>query len=192
MIDSLSRRDCYWRRQPASISSNNAGSGRSGVVPPTSERPAEAWGSGLFEWIARPDCHYEGLDGDERGMRTARWVAAAALIVVAGCGSGEPAQTSDSVSASPPPAETTSSFYTPVPPPPPEPEPEPAPAPREPPVAAECHPNYEGACVPIASDVDCAGGSGNGPEYVEGPVYIVGEDVYGLDDSDPDVIGCES
>ena len=32
-----------------------------------------------------------------------------------------------------------------------------------------CDPNYTGACVPIASDVDCAGGSGNGPAYVEGP-----------------------
>ncbi|WP_431606782.1 hypothetical protein [Mycolicibacterium neoaurum] len=29
--------------------------------------------------------------------------------------------------------------------------------------AAPCDPNYSGACVPIASDVDCAGGSGNGP-----------------------------
>jgi uncharacterized protein YabE (DUF348 family) len=26
-----------------------------------------------------------------------------------------------------------------------------------------CDPNYGGACVPIASDVDCARGSGNGP-----------------------------
>ena len=34
-----------------------------------------------------------------------------------------------------------------------------------------CDPNYTGACVPIASDVDCAGGSGNGPAYVAGPVY---------------------
>ena len=34
----------------------------------------------------------------------------------------------------------------------------------------QCDPNYSGACVPIASDVDCAGGSGNGPAYVQGPV----------------------
>jgi len=44
-----------------------------------------------------------------------------------------------------------------------------------------CDPNYEGACVPIASDVDCAGGSGNGSEYVRGPVCVVGTDVYELD-----------
>jgi hypothetical protein len=44
--------------------------------------------------------------------------------------------------------------------------------------------------VPIASDVDCAGGSGNGPAYVSGPVRVIGDDVYGLD-SDKDGIGCE-
>ncbi len=54
----------------------------------------------------------------------------------------------------------------------------------------ECDPNYEGACVPIASDVDCAGGSGNGPEYVRGPVYVVGSDIYDLD-RDGDGVGCD-
>lgn len=53
-----------------------------------------------------------------------------------------------------------------------------------------CDPNYAGACVPIASDVDCAGGSGNGPAYVRGPVRVVGQDIYGLD-RDNDGIGCE-
>ena len=54
----------------------------------------------------------------------------------------------------------------------------------------ECDPNYSGACVPIASDVDCAGGSGNGPAYVRGPVYVVGSDVYDLD-RDGNGVGCE-
>jgi hypothetical protein len=54
----------------------------------------------------------------------------------------------------------------------------------------KCDPNYSGACVPIASDVDCAGGSGNGPAYVRGPVTVVGSDIYDLD-SDGDGIGCE-
>lgn len=54
----------------------------------------------------------------------------------------------------------------------------------------QCDPNYSGACVPIASDVDCAGGSGNGPAYVQGPVRVIGTDIYGLD-SDGDGIGCE-
>jgi len=56
--------------------------------------------------------------------------------------------------------------------------------------AAECDPNYD-PCVPIASDVDCAGGSGNGPEYVQGPVRVIGRDIYRLD-RDNDGIGCES
>lgn len=53
-----------------------------------------------------------------------------------------------------------------------------------------CDRNYSGACVPIASDVDCAGGSGNGPAYVRGPVTVVGSDIYGLD-RDGDGVGCE-
>lgn len=54
-----------------------------------------------------------------------------------------------------------------------------------------CHPSYEGACVPAnASDVDCAGGSGNGPAYV-GPVRVVGPDVYDLD-RDSNGEGCEN
>ena len=53
----------------------------------------------------------------------------------------------------------------------------------------ECDPNYD-PCVPVASDVDCAGGRGNGPEYVYGPVTVIGKDVYGLD-RDHDGIGCE-
>ncbi|ASR37283.1 hypothetical protein BAY61_22350 [Prauserella marina] len=84
------------------------------------------------------------------------------------------------------------------PPPPPEaPEPvepsapaPPPPPPVEPPApVSQCDPNYTG-CVPIASDVDCAGGSGNGPAYVSGPVEVVGSDIYGLD-SDGDGIACE-
>jgi hypothetical protein len=57
------------------------------------------------------------------------------------------------------------------------------------PSAPACHPSYE-PCVPVASDVDCAGGSGNGPAYVRGPVRVLGSDPYGLD-RDGDGIGCE-
>jgi hypothetical protein len=55
---------------------------------------------------------------------------------------------------------------------------------------SQCDPNYSGACVPIASDVDCAGGSGNGPAYVRGPVKVIGTDIYDLD-RDGDGWGCE-
>jgi hypothetical protein len=52
-----------------------------------------------------------------------------------------------------------------------------------------CDPNYSG-CVPIASDVDCAGGGGNGPAYVTGPVKVIGVDIYRLD-RDKDGYGCD-
>ncbi|WGW05054.1 hypothetical protein [Tropicibacter oceani] len=55
---------------------------------------------------------------------------------------------------------------------------------------AACDGNYDWACVLVASDVDCAGGSGNGPAYVQGPVKVVGRDVYKLD-RDKNGYGCE-
>ena len=63
-------------------------------------------------------------------------------------------------------------------------------APKQAAPPSNCDPNYAGTCVPISSDVDCAGGSGNGPAYVRGPVTVIGSDIYGLD-SDHDGIGCE-
>ncbi|WP_460772143.1 G5 domain-containing protein [Microbacterium sp. GXF7504] len=67
--------------------------------------------------------------------------------------------------------------------------PAPAPAPAQP--ASGCDPNYAGACVPIDSDVDCAGGSGDGPSYFSGVAQVVGRDVYGLD-RDKDGWACET
>lgn len=56
--------------------------------------------------------------------------------------------------------------------------------------ASECDPSYTGACLdPYASDYDCEGGSGDGPNYT-GAVAVVGDDHYGLD-SDNDGYGCE-
>ncbi|MEV0294895.1 hypothetical protein [Nocardia sp. NPDC050710] len=52
-----------------------------------------------------------------------------------------------------------------------------------------CHPSYT-PCVPYASDVDCEGGSGNGPAYT-GRVQVIGPDVYDLD-RDGNGIGCEN
>lgn len=54
-----------------------------------------------------------------------------------------------------------------------------------------CDPNYEGACLkPNSPDYDCAGGSGNGPDYT-GPVRVVGDDHYDLD-RDGDGEACET
>jgi endonuclease YncB( thermonuclease family) len=64
-------------------------------------------------------------------------------------------------------------------------------APKPTPVAGKCHSSYKGACLdPAVSDYDCAGGSGNGPGYVEGPIQVVGPDEYRLD-GDGDGIACE-
>jgi len=52
-----------------------------------------------------------------------------------------------------------------------------------------CHPSYD-PCVPVASDVDCAGGRGNGPAYT-GRVRVIGPDVYELD-GDGDGIACDA
>ena len=55
---------------------------------------------------------------------------------------------------------------------------------------ANCHPSYSGACLdPNASDYDCAGGEGNGPEYT-GTVTVIGPDEFDLD-ADGDGLGCE-
>ena len=65
--------------------------------------------------------------------------------------------------------------------------PPPVPAPAPPPTT-DCQ-GYS-PCLPPGPDVDCAGGSGDGPRYVDGPVYVNGSDPYGLD-SDGDGVGCE-
>jgi micrococcal nuclease len=80
---------------------------------------------------------------------------------------------------------------TPVPTPSPTPLPTPAPTPVPTAQPAQCHPSYVGACLKIgAGDYDCAGGSGNGPNYVKGPIQVVGYDEFDLD-RDGDGIACE-
>ena len=72
---------------------------------------------------------------------------------------------------------------------PPPPTTQPPPPPTTP--SRSCHPSYEGACLdPTASDYDCAGGSGNGPKYVQGPVKVRPPDPFDLD-ADADGLGCE-
>ena len=58
-----------------------------------------------------------------------------------------------------------------------------------PPASANCTPGYD-PCIPPGPDADCAGGKGNGPRYVTGPIRVTGSDPYGLD-SDHDGMACE-
>jgi len=104
----------------------------------------------------------------------------------------------------------------PIPTPEPEPEPEPeiAPTPTPAPIttskpaqkpkpkpapkpAPSCEPSYTNVCIPIGSaDYDCAGGSGNGPNYIAGPVYVRHDvpnpDPHGLDRGGEYGVGCEN
>lgn len=67
----------------------------------------------------------------------------------------------------------------------------PQPPPPPPPDNGNCTPGYS-PCIPPGPDVDCAGGSGDGPRYVEGPVTVTGSDPYRLDEGGEPGIGCES
>ena len=60
-----------------------------------------------------------------------------------------------------------------------------------PPKPSNCDPAYPGVCLKDGiGDYDCAGGSGNGPNYVNGPITVRAPDPFGLD-SDHDGVGCE-
>ncbi len=58
--------------------------------------------------------------------------------------------------------------------------------------ARNCDPAYPDACLHDGiGDYDCAGGSGNGPNYVDGPIQVRSPDPFDLD-RDSDGVGCES
>lgn len=61
--------------------------------------------------------------------------------------------------------------------------------PPPPPEPRSCTSGYN-PCLPPAPDYDCAGGSGDGPAYANGPIYVTGSDPYDLD-SEGDGIACE-
>ena len=65
----------------------------------------------------------------------------------------------------------------------------PANTPPDTPRAEDCQ-GYD-PCLEPGPDVDCGGGSGNGPRYTDGPVSVTGLDPYGLD-ADGDGVGCDS
>jgi hypothetical protein len=74
-----------------------------------------------------------------------------------------------------------------APPPPPSTAPPPTTAPSR-----NCDPSYPDVCLdPTAVDYDCAGGSGDGPRYVSGPIRVRPPDPFDLD-REGDGWGCES
>jgi hypothetical protein len=60
-----------------------------------------------------------------------------------------------------------------------------------PPPPANCDPSYPDVCIPRgAADYDCAGGTGNGPNYIRGPLRVLPPDPHDLD-RDGNGIGCQ-
>jgi beta-lactam-binding protein with PASTA domain len=73
----------------------------------------------------------------------------------------------------------------------PPPPPSTAPPPPTTTPSRNCDPSYPDVCLdPGAVDYDCAGGSGDGPKYVEGPIRVLAPDPFDLD-RDGDGWGCE-
>jgi hypothetical protein len=73
----------------------------------------------------------------------------------------------------------------------PPPPPTTAPPPPTTTPARNCDPSYLDVCLdPNAVDYDCAGGSGNGPRYVTGPIRVRPPDPFDLD-REGDGWGCE-
>ena len=91
------------------------------------------------------------------------------------------------------PDSTISLVVAKTPPPPPPPPPPPSTAPPPPTTTpAQGDPSYPDVCLDAAvEDYDCAGGSGNGPEYVEGPIRVRPPDPFDLD-REGDGWGCET
>ncbi len=68
----------------------------------------------------------------------------------------------------------------------------PTPGAPEQPLEQECDPSYPDVCIPVgADDYDCLGGTGDGPNYIEGPLQVLPPDPHGLD-PDGDGTACEA
>ena len=116
-----------------------------------------------------------GLEATIRYSSTARYPAGTVISQSHRAGAGVPPDSRITlvVAKAPPPPPSTA-------PPPPTTVP-----------SRNCDPSYPDACLdPTAVDYDCAGGSGNGPKYVSGPIRVRAPDPFDLD-RDGDGWGCE-
>jgi hypothetical protein len=116
----------------------------------------------------------QGLRGTIRYKSTARYPAGTVIAQSRRTGTGvlPDSRITLVVAKAPPPPQTT------------------APPPSTTP-ARNCDPSYPDVCLdPNALDYDCAGGSGDGPRYVRGPIRVRPPDPFDLDRED-DGWGCE-
>jgi hypothetical protein len=115
-----------------------------------------------------------GLRGTVRYRSTARWPAGTVISQSRRTGAGVL------------PDSRVALVVAKAPPPPPTTAPPPSTAPSR-----DCDPSYPDVCLdPDAVDYDCAGGSGDGPEYVRGPIRVRPPDPFDLD-REGDGWGCE-
>lgn len=151
-------------------------------------------------------------------MRTARtgttallkisWFAVA--LLVAGCGGTDSSKTTIEPTTTPPATPTTTVAQatptltatpkpTHVPTTKPAPRttvrttrpPQPRPSTTSAAPVRNCDPAYPDVCLHDGiGDYDCAGGSGNGPNYVSGPIRVLPPDPFGLD-ANGNGVGCE-
>lgn len=134
----------------------------------------------------------DGVYGEETADATRDFQASVGLVAtgeltpatIAVLRRAGPSATEDQATPTPLPTEAPTATPTPRPTPTPEPTPTSTPVPPR-----ECHPSYSGCLTPGIGDYDCAGGSGNGPNYT-GRVEVWGWDEFDLD-RDNDGVGCE-
>lgn len=125
------------------------------------------------------------------GIKVA-WISGIAAVLAVGALANEPTPTTNPAPTPvsiPSKSEVRDSIETKVLTPKAEPVTKPKTAPASPAPASKCHPSYSGCLKMNAGDYDCAGGSGNGPNYT-GAVRVSGSDPFDLD-RDNDGWGCE-
>ncbi|WP_261570927.1 hypothetical protein [Frankia gtarii] len=158
------------------ISTPAVGAGDAASVPPAAATPAFSPAAAA----APPAAGSRAVTATRRpaaAPSAVRTVVPAAAVPPAPA----PARTTAAVVVAPVPVRTS------VPPAAPAPVRTTAPA-----VSGRCDPSYPDVCLRTGiGDYDCAGGSGNGPNYVQGPVRVLRPDPFGLD-ADGDGTGCQS
>jgi len=147
------------------------------AASPTPVRVAVPAVTGMTASRATAALTAAGLRWTTATLRTSRYAAGTVVSVSPGAGARLARGTvvTVTVAQAPPVVRTT----------PPRPVPPPTAAP------SNCDPSYPDVCLKTGiGDYDCAGGSGNGPNYVRGPIRVLPPDPFDLD-HDGNGIGCE-
>jgi beta-lactam-binding protein with PASTA domain len=169
--------------RPATSSTTTSSVPTTSTTPPTTVQRVEVPDlTGMELATAKGALAGRGLKATVRYRATDRSPAGTVISQSRTSGAGVPAGSRITlvVAKAPPPPPPTTAPATTAPPPP-------TTAPER-----DCDPSYPDDCLDSdAADYDGAGGSGNGPEYVDGPVRVRPPDPFDLD-REGDGWGCES